>query len=57
MFSFCRDCGWLNARGECVNHYAIGFSVTEKDESCAFKEKPRVNAEDLSVGMRKLKED
>ena len=53
MFDFCNGCGWLNARGDCVNHFALGFGVKEEDGSCAFKEKPKVNAEDFSVSMEK----
>lgn len=52
MFDFCNGCGWLNARGDCVNHFALGFGVKEEDGSCAFKEKPKVNAEDFSVSMK-----
>ena len=52
MFDFCNGCGWLNARGDCVNHFALGFGVKKEDESCAFKEKPKVSAEDFSVSMK-----
>lgn len=47
MFTFCDGCGWLNQRGDCLNHYAQAFDVREDDGHCPWKERPLMSQQEI----------